>query len=346
MKQHDREYFISRIRCGYYTFKENGITLKIYTPTLEDEYEINEVYRDAYERAMYDDFKTEDEMIEWMREKELWTQEDDDKIEGLKKDLERLKVEIFNARNNETLREKIRMYIRAGEKQLTKQSEKKNAFQMNTCEGVALLEKSIALLKRCTFLNGQLYNFESIQVDEVLSKYYAAVFSDAEIRELSRSEPWRSLWILNETNTFNLFNNGGRCLSIDQRNLLIWSKMYDNVQESLDCPSEDVIEDDDMLDGWFIVQRKKREKERAESEMENTIKNDKIKNSSEIYMVAQTQKDAERINNMNDITGKVVKQQRFNVIKNKGEASQIDFQDERLKLSQQSNNMFKDKFRR
>lgn len=346
MKHHDREYFISRIRCGYYTIKENGIILKIYTPTTEDEYEINEVYRDAYEKAMYDDFKTENEMTEWMLEKELWTKEDDDKIEGLKKDLERLKVEIFNARNNETLREKIRMYIRAGEKQLIKQGEKKSAFHMNTCEGIALLEKSIAFLKRCTFLNGQLYDFESIQIDEVLSKYYSMILSDSQIRDLSRNEPWRSIWVLNETNSFHLFNNSNRNLSIDQRNLLIWSKMYDNVQESLDCPSEDVIEDDDMLDGWFIVQRKKREKERAESEMENTIKNDKIKNSSEIYMVAQTQKDAERINNMNDITGKVVKQQRFNVIKSKGETAQIDFQDERLKLSQQSNTMFKDKFRR
>lgn len=346
MKHHDREYFISRIRCGYYIIRENGITLKIYTPTPEEEFEINEIYRDAYERAVYDDFKTEDEMLLWMRERELWTEEDDDKIEGLKKDLERLKVEIFNARNNETLKEKIRMYIRTGEKQLSKQYEKKNSFQMNTCEGVALLEKSIAFLKRCTFLNGQLYDFESIQVDDLLSKYYAMVLNDSQIRELSRNEPWRSLWVLNESNCVKLFSNDSRTLSIDQRNLLIWSKMYDNVQESIDCPSEDVIEDDDMLDGWFIVQRKKREKERAEAEMENTIKNEKIKNSSEIFMVAQTPKDANRINNMNDTTGKIVKQQRFNLIKQKGEVSQIEFQDEKLKIMQQSNNMFKDKFRR
>ena len=49
--------------------------------------------------------------------------------------------------------------------------------------------------------------------------------------------------------------------------------MYDNIQESLDYPSEDVVEDDDMLDGWLIIQKQKRDKERAVSELENTTKN-------------------------------------------------------------------------
>ncbi len=346
MKQHDREYLISRIRCGYYTVRENGLTLKICTPTMEDEYDMNEAYVDAYEKALYDGFQTEEQILEWMISRDLWGEEDDQKVEGLKKDIERLKIEIFNARNNELLKEKIRMYIRAGEKQLLKQQEKKNSFYMNTCESFAVLEKSMTFLKKCTFLNGQIYDFQSVRIDDVLSKYYSMILPESQVRELARTEPWRSLWILNESKSFDLFSNKNRTPSIDQKNILIWSKMYDNIQESMDCPSDDVIEDDDMLDGWFIVQRKKREKERAEAEMENTIKNDKIKNSSEIFMVAQTPKDLDRINNMNDLTGKIVKQQRFNVINQKGEASQLDFQDERLKLSQQSNKMFKDKFRR
>ena len=49
---------------------------------------------------------------------------------------------------------------------------------------------------------------------------------------------------------------------------------------------------------------------------------------------------------MNDVGGKIIKQQRFNTIYEKGEASQLDFQDEKLKMVQQSNQMFKDQMRR
>ena len=44
--------------------------------------------------------------------------------------------------------------------------------------------------------------------------------------------------------------------------------MYDNIQESMDCPTEDVINDDDMLDGWFIVQNRKREKDKKEKDVD------------------------------------------------------------------------------
>ena len=44
------------------------------------------------------------------------------------------------------------------------------------------------------------------------------------------------------------------------KNIVMWSQLYDNVQESMDAPTKDVIKDDDLLDGWLIVQGKKREK--------------------------------------------------------------------------------------
>ena len=40
--------------------------------------------------------------------------------------------------------------------------------------------------------------------------------------------------------------------------------MYDNVYESHERPNDKIIEDDDCLDGWFIVQRRKHEKDKNE----------------------------------------------------------------------------------
>lgn len=346
MKQHEREYFVSRIRSGIYIVKNQGITLKITQPTVEQELELNEIYNEAYEQALEDDFMTEDQMLDWMREKNLWCDEDEQKFEGLKKDIERLKVEIFNARNNENLKDKIRLYLRAGEKQLVQIYSKKNSFYENTCEGIASAEKSFAFIKMCTFLGGQLYKFDTISCDIIWQSYFTQIMSENLIRDLARNEPWRTLWLMNDSNTFKLFSNDNKDLSPDQRAILIWSRTYDNVYESLECPSEDVVADDDMLDGWFIVQRKKREKQKAESELESSVKNDKIKNSDEIFIVAGSKKDAGRINEMNDINGKVIKKQRENLIKQKGSVGQGEFQDEKIKLSSQSVQMYKDKFRR
>src|SRR5690606_30951918 len=146
---------------------------------------------------------------------------------------------------------------------------------------------------------------------------YSLVLSDTECRELARNEPWRSLWFLNDSKAYHIFNDNGRELTIDQKNILIWSKMYDNIQESPDCPSDDVVDDDDMLDGWFILQKRKREKDRAEAELESSTKSQKIKNASEVFVMT-SQKDADRVERMNDTTASMIKKQRLETIKKQG----------------------------
>ena len=344
MKQHEREYFVSRLRTGVYYVKCDNITLKVMTPTIDDEFEANEAYKLAYEHALDDEFMTEDEMLDWMEYKELWTKEDDEKLKGLEKDLERLKVEIFNNRNKQALKEQIRKYIRAGEDQYAKHINKKYDLQANTCEGVAALEKSIELIKRCTFIGSERFDFESVDLHHVLMTYHSMLFSESQTRELARNEPWKSLWILNDSNTVKLFKNRDRELSIDQKNILVWSRMYDNVQESLECPSDSVIQDDDLLDGWFIVQRKKQEKDRAEKELESGLSNPKIANAGEVFVMADSKDDADRINNMNSMTGHMTKKERMAVIKQQGQAQDLDFRDQQLKARRQSNEQYKGKF--
>jgi hypothetical protein len=346
MKQHEREYFVSRLRQGVYYITHNNVTIKVLTPTIEDEFQGNAAYKTSYEKALDEDLMTEEEMLGWMRSRELWTEEDDAKIKGIEKDLERLRVEIFHARNKEPLREQIRKYIRAGEKQLKKQTNKKHENHGNTCEGVASLERSFYTLKRCTFIGNEPYDFQSIDLNQVWRIYFSMFLSEKQSREIARTEPWRSLWLLRDSGTVNLFANKDRELSVDQKNLLIWSRMYDNIQESMECPTDDVIEDDDMLDGWFIVQRKKQEKDKAEAELEKSLSNSKISNSDEIFVMAGSERDAERINNMNTMTGQMIKKERSAVISNQGAAQDLDFRDQQLRMRRQSNEQYKGKFGR
>lgn len=346
LKHSEREYFISRIRSGVYIVKCNGLKLKVYQPTIDEDFELQEIYAESYDLARNDNIKTDEEMLEWMKYSGLWSDEEEEKIEKINKDIEKLKVEIYQNRNNDRMRETIRAYIRAAEKAVIKLQEKKTSYYSTTCEGIANSDKLHAFIKKCTYLNGHIFDFQSISIVYVLNSYFSQICSDSLIRYLSRQEPWRSLWTLKDSNTFSLFINNGRNLSIDQRNLLTWSKMYDNVYESMDCPSDKTIEDDDLLDGWFIVQRQKREKSRTEQEIDSILKNEKIKNANEVFLMANSKEEAARINSMNDSQAIAIKKQREEYLQNKGHAHEQDFIDNKLKLRNMAREQFKGNFGR
>jgi|TARA_R110000824_G_scaffold123561_3_gene281504 hypothetical protein len=347
MKQHEREYFVAELRSGIYLLNHGGIIFKVHNPTVEQSLFAEQVYSDAYDEAYGDEVLSQDEMISWMKEKGLWGDEEEKRIEGLKKDLERLKREIFNARNNEQLVEKIRLYLRAGEEQMLELNERKYQYQSVTREGIASLERWRWVMKQCTFLGGEQYDFSDLSPDYVLSCVQSSYLQDGEIRELARNEPWKSLWVTNERAGKQLFANSNtdRELGVNQKNIIIWSQMYDGIHESPHCPADDVIEDDDMLDGWFLLERDRREKDKSESDFESSTENENIKNSDEIFVMANSDKDIERIQSLNTIQGSmVVKEREARIKAGEGVAQQGDFRDERLKMARQSTDMYKGKF--
>jgi hypothetical protein len=345
MTPYEREYFVSRIRSGFYLVRLQDFDVKILTPTAEDEFFANQVFMDSFDIARGEDFMTEKEMIVWLKERDLWSDEEEDKIESIQKELEKLKMEIFNARSNVKLREQLRLYIRAAEKALAKLAEKKQDNFTNTCEGIALQDKAAEIFKRCCFVEGKPLDFETVDQHGLFHKYNSQILSDKQTRELARNEPWRSLFILKDE--LQLFSNkDGRHLSLDQKGILIWSRMYDNVQESMECPTEEVINDDDMLDGWFLIQRKKAEAEKAKSELEERTQNSKIMEADEVFVFTDSRKEVDTIESMNSLSSTMIKKERLATIRGKGGAEDKDFRDQKIKISNMQHQQFKENFRR
>ena len=345
MKHHEREFFVSMIRSGKVFINHSKVFLEIRPITIDQNFFSCQIYNEAYEKAMSDEIMTEEDVNEWMLENELWTIYDDKKEEGLKKDIERLKIEIYNARENEKLARNIRAYIRGGELQLASHLNKKYMYHQNTCEGVAAAERLSWIFKNTTYHNDSLYEFDDLSLQYVVDEWQSHFLNDNKTRDLARNEPWRSLWITRESSGMKLFANPPNTeLTHNQKNLLIWSQMYDNIQESLECPPKEVIEDDDMLDGWFILQSQKREKERSEKEFEEATKNEKIKNSSEVYIVANNNKKINQINSMNDPMSKIIKQQRQQAINNnEGTLQEQHLPDQRRNINMMATNQMRGK---
>jgi hypothetical protein len=338
MKQHEREFFIASIRSGKVVINKDNIRLIIKPLSLDQTLQSCEIYNESYNQAFIDGIMNEDDMNTWMRSNDLWTYEDDEKSEGFKKDLEKLKIEIYNARNDKNLRENIRVYLRIGEVQYSQHLSKKITYYQNTAEGVATAEKISWIIKNSTYYNNKLYDFQDLSLSYIVEEWQSSFLNDRIIRELARNEPWKSLWMVRENSKIKLFYNEDNIeLSHNQKNLVIWSQMYDNIQESPDCPPKEVIDDDDVLDGWFIVQSKKREQEKAEQDINNSTSNEKIKNASEVYVMATTEEKVAQIHNINSPHAKGVKKQRSNILTEAGSIQHQDLPDQRLIMQMQMN---------
>lgn len=340
MDNHEREFFISSIRSGKVIVKNGDIRLVIRPLTIDQLLEADMVFKECFDNTYADDMMTEYEVEVWMNESGLWTITEENKTKSFKDDLEKLKIEIYNNRHEKKLREQIRRYIRVAERALASHLREKSSYFQNTREGYALSEKVAWIIKNTTYCDNKLYDFEEISLNYVTDEWYKSILSESNIRELAREEPWKSLWSIKNNSNSKLFNNKkNEELNTNQKNLIIWSQIYDNIQESLDCPTPEVIKDDDLLDGWFLVQAKKRESDRLERELESDIKNEKIKNSSEVFVMTQDPDNIHRIEKMNNPMVQNIKKQRFDFIQKKKSVNHHELPDQQLEIEMQFTNM-------
>jgi hypothetical protein len=343
MKHHEREFFVSMVRSGKVFINYKDIDLEVRPLTIDQSFKSCQIYQRAYDNALSEEMMTEEDVNEWMLENELWTPHDDKREEGLKKDIERLKVEIYNARRDKNMVNSIRKYLRAGESQLSSHLNKKYMYHQNTCEGIASTERLMWIIKNTTYRENKIYDFEDISLQYVIDEWQSHFLSEKKSRDIARNDPWKSLWVVRENSNSPLFCNPPNTeLTYNQKNLLVWSQMYDNIQESLECPEKEVIEDDDMLDGWFIIQNQKREKERLEKEFDTETNNEKIKNSSEVFIVSNKDR-ASKINDMNDPMGKMIKKQRQSAIEKHGTIQDQNLPDQKRNIQMMATNQMRGK---
>ena len=111
----------------------------------------------------------------------------------------------------------------------------------------------------------------------------------------------------------------------EQARLCMYARMYDNVAESPEAPIEEIIADDICLDGWFIDQKKKQDKQKKQNQVDGMLSNDKIKNSGEVFVMSQGDKEAEEIYDLNDALARGTVHQRQAQIE--GEEDMIKFQE-------------------
>jgi hypothetical protein len=221
---------------------------------------------------------------------------------------------------------------------------RKHSLDHLCCENAAEMTRQNWLLsKSCFYKNWEPIDWTNINFSKIMDFYKENIIDHSTIRKIARGNVWRTIWV--SSKKIDLFDRPGIDLTRDQLTLCSYSNMYDSVYENPESPNEKIIEDDDCLDGWFIFQRRKHEKDKKLQETENLIANPKIKNAKEVFVMAKNKQEAESINDLNNELSKAIVAQRKNIIKEKGSAKDTDFFDVQTDLQMERHQAFMNKMK-
>tara|TARA_R100001163_G_scaffold1295_3_gene1977 strand:- start:17898 stop:18959 length:1062 start_codon:yes stop_codon:yes gene_type:complete len=353
MDDDKKNSIINRITTGIVYLNIKNTLYHTSMPTIQQRALSELVYRETLDNSKYSELITRNQAKNFLASKGIWTPQNDQELEKLNKYLEDLKIQLYDALYKDKEKKNLRRRISSVRSGINKSIIKKYSLDHITLESHAENARDeflIATTIRDT--NGKfVYSYENwSKIDNyVLQRFLNFLMSNIitpeEQREIARSEPFRSRWSIYGTEIFS--ETDGH--SSDQNALLMYSKMYDNVYEHPERPSDDVIKDDDMLDGWFAKQRRKSEKERSKKELDDILDKkgvNKDGGAGEMFVVASSKSEAEKIRGVNDLNERIRMRQRSDALQKKGRLDEHELPDVQRELQSQAMKQMADRFKK
>jgi len=295
-----------RVILGYYYIYIDSIKYKVTYPDISIKYESEILYDEAIEDNKFDKvYLNNDEIKLYLKIHNIWTPNDETKMKDCEKFIEDSKVELYLNYINEKTRARHKKNIEKSTKDLENLFYKKNSFNYLTIEDHAASIKNEYILMNTIYdynnklvFNYNEYNKSSYhKLQSFIKEILDYAVKPDQLRLLAKSDLWKSYDISSNIEKDILLIND------DYRHLINLHKMYDNVRQHPDCPSQEIIDDDDALDGWFIYQNKKSEKEKKKNAILDKFGGN-IKNAGEVFVLTDDIQEKKDIFDLNDPTSR------------------------------------------
>lgn len=330
MGEHERELVVSELLAGRWRLECPSGEFFLTPLSPAGQLRARMVYQEVYQQARLEGLSTQAEHLGFLYRHQILPTDWEDQARAYRQDIENCKIGAYHAVFRSAERKRLKTHLGTAQGLLGEILAQRHALDHWTAEGVASIaqarcQTALALrdLRGKRVWPGDSYlEDRSLLLDEVMEQEAARRLGEAELRLLARTEPWRSWWSCRR-----LGRLGRGQPSESLRQLVIWSNIYDSVQKHPDCPPDAVLEDDDLLDGWFLVHRRKREEERRQKEGEQAVGNEKIAGMGEVYVMADTPEDARRIEDLNSPQAKFTKAERMAYLKKHGHVKEWDMPD-------------------
>lgn len=343
----NKDLLISRICVGYalHTFEtETGpLTLRLGAPTLEEKYYANLLYEQWYKRALKSGMMTDDEALIYLYHEGIWSEELEKSLKELREDIDKAKIGMFEKLLQSNQLELLRTVLDKARSKIRLLEQKRECISFGTAEFIARLIKNnylalceIYTLSGLPFCDPKEAIYEPIPLlNDIISARINLALEESQYRLLARSDPWKSVWATS-SKTHDIFGAPSSKITHEQQNLIIWSNLYDNIHEFPDCPTEAVINDDDVLDGFLLLKKRERENEYNAKLVESKLSK-KTSQGQEVYITANTVDDAAKIVGANDPHAKRTIAERMAAISKYGELSEAQLPDVKRELQMRIN---------
>lgn len=262
MEIRQREIILNRIKLGYSIFEFEGNSYKLRGPSKLDNVLADKFYEETLYHCSFSGIYQEEDLKGLLEREKIWIEADEEKIKKMEKQLEELKVQIYMVRMDDGAVAKLRKNIAAISQGINIGYERKHSLDHLGVKGYANLVRRRFLVERA------LKTKNSRLIDAALQFLTSSVIPLEHYREVARSEPWRSYWDISKPRPFKKHPEDW---TDEQKTLVRYSKMYDGIFKHPECPSDQVIEDDNMLDGWIILQNRERDKSMKEKEGDSLV---------------------------------------------------------------------------
>jgi hypothetical protein len=322
MIRNDKDLLLSRIIAGFLYLHYEGKLYQLRKASVDLKYRSDILYQQIYNENLYSDWilLQDTEMI--LMENGLWRFQNNETLKQIDQRLENLKVELYENYIQLSRRQDIKKQIKSMNMQKDRILTAKHSLDQYTLEAYAgRIRNEFLIMNTLYYKNKKVFkgpnNKNSIFLNGITNQISSLLPSVTTIRELARSDVWKSYW--SSSNKDKVFDGSVCEWSDEQRALVNITKMFDSIYEHPECPSEAIIDDEDALEGWMTVQKRKNEQSKSKSKAQNMLGSKKMQKADEVFFVSNSQEETQEILQANDSAGLYRMKEKFNAIKSVGD---------------------------
>jgi hypothetical protein len=248
---------------------------KLVYPDIHIKYEAEIYAQNEYEQNKFNDWITEDAIVDTLVALGMWSYSGDDNLKNIEKQIDELKIDLYKNFLNPAKIKSIKKTLANIKAQYNRLYTIRHSLDQYTPEGYS------QLLKNNFMLVHSLYDSNNVKIFNDLDSADAGLLDDLSyivatntiditaFKAIARNDMWKNYWSANNT---NLFDKSTVNWTDEQKTLVVLTKMYDSAHEHPECPPDKVFEDDDMFDGWMLLQKEENEKYRNKNRTEKALK--------------------------------------------------------------------------
>ncbi len=334
MEYSERERLINQIASRNLYIQLNKLNFVLKHPRVELKYRADLVYKQALENSRFEEFLTVPTNV--LVKRGVLIPNHEESIAALTKVITDLQVELFRNLINPIAQKDIRKRLKLTKEKLLQTIQKKHALDDVTLEGFANLSRLQFLIFKITFYRGKRFWSRLNQInynimEKLIYKYVASRVETSKIRELARTEPWHTIYTAGRPNPFG-------CKAVDltdnQKELIYYTELYENASKAMEPPSEEVVKDDDIFDGWMHETIRKSKEDKKENTHKKAV-GKKYENAQELFIPATSLEEAKQIDALNELSASMLKKKREAVIELRQEMNEAQLPDKQMEIQNQ-----------